>query len=120
MDGGAVAPEVPWTDLSQLGTPWDLRAYRWGRYRDLTAAFALLEYRFMFPFPQDTLWSRLGMAAWVGVGALGDTPLPDLTKPLPSVGLGVRVRVQDRVTVRLDFGVGRESFAFYFQFLEAF
>ena len=74
----------------------------------------------MFPFPQDTIWSRLGMAAWVGVGALGDTPLPDVTKPLPSVGLGVRVRVQDRVTVRLDFGVGRESFAFYFQFLEAF
>jgi outer membrane protein assembly factor BamA len=112
--------DVPWSDLSLLGTPWDLRAYRWGRYRDLTAAFALLEYRFMFPFPQETLWSRLGMAAWLGVGALGETPLPDVTKPLPSVGVGLRVRVQDRVTVRFDFGVGRESYAFYFQFLEAF
>ena len=112
--------EVPWTDLSQLGTPWDLRAYRWGRYRDITAAFALLEYRHMFPFPKDTVWSRLGMAVWVGVGALGATALPDVTQPLPSVGLGVRVRVQDRVTVRFDFGVGRESYAFYFQFLEAF
>ncbi len=112
--------EVPWTDLSQLGTPWDLRAYRWGRYRDLTAAFALLEYRFMFPFPKETIWARLGMAAWVGVGALGETALPEVTKPLPSVGVGVRVRVQDRVTVRFDFGVGRESYAFYFQFLEAF
>ena len=58
--------------------------------------------------------------AVVGVGALSDTPLPEVTKPLPAVGLGLRVRVQDRVTARFDFGVGRESFAFYFQFLEAF
>jgi len=112
--------EVPWSDLSQLGTPWDLRAYRWGRYRDVSSAFALVEYRFMFPFPKETIWSRLGMAAWVGVGALGETALPDVTKPLPAVGLGLRVRVQGRVTVRFDFGVGRESYAFYFQFLEAF
>ncbi|MDP3152995.1 MAG: BamA/TamA family outer membrane protein [Archangium sp.] len=111
---------VPWSELSQLGTPWDLRAYRWGRYRDTTAAFALLEYRFMFPFPKDTIWARLGAAAWVGVGALGGGPLPDVTQPLPAVGVGLRVRVQDRVTVRLDFGLGRGSFAFYFQFLEAF
>lgn len=54
------------------------------------------------------------------VGALSGTPLPEVTKPLPAVGLGLRVRVQDRVTARFDFGVGRESFAFYFQFLEAF
>jgi hypothetical protein len=111
---------VPWSDLSQLGTPWDLRAYRWGRYRDTSATFALLEYRFMFPFPPETIWSRLGAAAWVGVGALGSGFLPDVTQLLPAAGLGLRARVQDRVTLRFDFGVGRSSYAFYFQFLEAF
>ena len=114
--------EVPWSDLSQVGTPWDLRAYRWGRFRDASSTTALIEYRLMLPFPRDTLWARLGVAAWVGLGALGPGLLPDFTPAhlLPSVGVGLRVRVQDRVTLRLDFGVGRGSYAFYFQFLEAF
>jgi outer membrane protein assembly factor BamA len=112
--------EVPWSDLSLLGTPWDLRAYRWGRYRDASASFVLVEYRFMFPFPKESLLSHLGAAAWTGVGAVGPGLVPDVTNPLPSVGLGLRVMAQDRLTVRLDFGVGRESYAFYFQFLEAF
>ena len=114
--------DVPWSDLSQVGTPWDLRAYRWGRFRDASATTALVEYRLMLPFPQDTLWARLGVAAWVGVGAMGPGLVPDFTPSqlLPSAGVGLRVRVQDRVTLRLDFGVGRGSYAFYFQFLEAF
>jgi outer membrane protein assembly factor BamA len=114
--------DVPWSDLSQVGTPWDLRAYRWGRFRDASATTALVELRVMLPFPKDTLWSRLGLATWLGVGALGSGLLPDYTPMnlLPSVGVGLRVRVQDRVTLRLDFGIGRGSYAFYFQFLEAF
>ena len=112
--------QVPWSDLSLLGTPWDLRAYRWGRYRDVSATFAVVEYRFMLPFPKESLFARLGVAAWVGVGAMGSTFFPDVTQLLPSAGIGLRVRVQDRVTLRLDFGVGRGSYAFYFQFLEAF
>lgn len=112
--------DAPWSELSQLGTPWDLRAYRWGRYRDVSATFALVEYRHMLPFAPETIFARLGLAAWVGLGALGHDALPNFTQLLPAVGVGLRVRVQDRVTVRLDFGLGRESFAFYFQFLEAF
>jgi outer membrane protein assembly factor BamA len=112
--------DAPWSDLSQLGTPWDLRAYRWGRYRDTSATFAVVEYRYMLPFAPESIFARLGLAAWVGLGALGHDALPNFTQLLPAVGVGLRVRVQDRVTVRLDFGLGRESFAFYFQFLEAF
>lgn len=56
----------------------------------------------------------------VGVGALGSSFLPEVLNPLPAAGLGIRVVVQDRVTVRFDFGLGRSSYAFYFQFLEAF
>ena len=112
--------DVPWSELSQVGTPFDLRAYRWGQYRDRTGFMALLEYRFMLPFAEDSLWSHLGVAAWGGVGALGSTPLPDFTRVLPAAGAGLRVELMKRVTVRLDVGFGRDSRAVYFNFLEAF
>jgi len=57
---------------------------------------------------------------WAGVGALSQTALPDFTSVLPSLGVGLRVELIRRVTVRLDFGFGRESRAVYFNFLEAF
>ena len=112
--------EVPWSELSLVGTPWDLRAYRWGRYRDRTALVALLEYRFMLPFPAESLWSHLGFAGWVGVGALGARSWPDLSQVLPSAGVGLRVELLRRATFRLDVGFGREARAVYFNFLEAF
>jgi hypothetical protein len=112
--------DVPWSELSQVGTPFDLRAYRWGQYRDRTGFTALLEYRFMLPFAEDSLWSHLGVAAWGGLGALGSTPLPDFTRVLPAGGAGLRVELLKRVTVRLDVGFGRDSRAIYFNFLEAF
>ncbi|MEW6429980.1 MAG: hypothetical protein AB1730_00620 [Myxococcota bacterium] len=112
--------EVPWSDLSQLGTPWDLRAYRWGRYRDRTALSAVVEYRFMLPFAPTSFFSRFGLAGWLGVGALGEGPVPDVLHLLPAAGVGARFDVQTRITLRLDFGFGRESRAVYLNFLEAF
>lgn len=112
--------EVPWSELSQVGTPFDLRAYRWGQYRDRTGLTALVEYRFMLPFSRESLLSHLGLAAWGGVGVLGSTALPDFSQLLPSLGAGLRIELMRRVTVRVDFGVGRDSRAFYFNFLEAF
>lgn len=112
--------EVPWSELSQVGTPWDLRSYRWGQYRDRTALTAVAEYRFMLPFPAESLWSHLGFATWVGVGALGHEPWPNPTQLLPSAGVGLRVEWQKRITVRLDVGFGREARGVYFNFLEAF
>ena len=116
--------DVPWSDLAQVGTPLDLRAYRWGQYRDRTSGTAVVEYRFMFHFDDSTLWSslwtRLGAAAWVGVGALGSTVVLDIMHPLPAAGIGLRIELKNRVTVRLDFGFGRDSRAVYFNFLEAF
>lgn len=112
--------DVPWSELSQVGTPFDLRAYRWGQYRDRTGLTALVEYRAMLPFPSTSLWSHLGAATWVGLGALSSNVLPDFTSVLPSIGIGLRVELIRRVTVRLDVGFGRESRAVYFNFLEAF
>mgnify|MGYP000084211800 CR=1 FL=1 len=55
-----------------------------------------------------------------GVGALSSSMVPDVRELLPSVGVGLRVELLRRVTVRLDVGFGRESRAVYFNFLEAF
>lgn len=74
----------------------------------------------MLPFAEESLWSHLGAAAWGGVGALSSSMVPDVRELLPSVGVGLRVELLRRVTVRLDVGFGRESRAVYFNFLEAF
>ena len=112
--------DVPWSDLAQLGTPWDLRAYRWGQYRDRSATSAVVEYRFMLPFAPGSLWARNGVAAWVGVGALGPGLVPDPSHVLPAVGVGYRLELQTRITLRVDVGFGRDARAVYFNFLEAF
>lgn len=112
--------DAPWSELSQVGTPFDLRAYRWGQFRDRTAFTAVLEYRFMLPVDEKLIWSHLGFAAWGGVGAMSPNAWPDFTKVLPAAGVGLRVELFNRVTLRLDVGFGRRSNAVYFNFLEAF
>ena len=39
---------VPFTELPSFGSPFDLRGYYWGKYRDKTMAYGILEYRHMF------------------------------------------------------------------------
>lgn len=111
--------DAPWSELSLLGSPWELRAYRWGQYRDVTAMSAVVEYRLMVP-SRHWFWGRNGFVAWVGAGALGGDALPDVTRPVPAVGLGYRLHLFDRITLRLDVGFGDRSRAVYFNFLEAF
>ena len=78
----------------------------------------------MLPFSDATLLTRLlarlGLAAWAGVGVLGPDALPDFTHPLPAAGVGLRIELQQRITMRLDFGFGDGSRAVYFNVLEAF
>ncbi len=114
--------EVPWSDLSQLGTPFDLRGYRWGRFRDQAMLFGLLEYRHMFnrkrPNKKGSLKSKSGFAAWIGTGSVG-TGIGELHW-LPNYGVGYRFETQTRMNVRVDYGFGRDSNAIYVTFNEAF
>lgn len=114
---------VPWSDMSLLGSPFDLRAYRWGRYRDKSMFFGLVEYRFMFarrtPAPDGRTLSRHGLVAWVGTGTLGED-ITQWTRWLPNGGLGYRVTIQPRMNLRFDFGIGDDTTAFYLNFTEAF
>jgi hypothetical protein len=110
--------EVPWTELGLLGSPYDLRGYRWGRYRQRAVGYGLVEYRLRFASAASEL-GRHGAVAWVGLGALG-RDYAHLEGVLPNVGAGYRLAVQGRLNARLDVGLGRGERAAYFNFSEAF
>jgi hypothetical protein len=112
---------VPYGETSQLGTPFDLRGYTWGRYRDKQMIFLLTEYRYKFRKKNKEL-SKHGVVTWVGTGTIfNKQSIQDKShKWLPNVGLGYRFEVQDRLNVRLDYGFGRQTSGFYFSFNQAF
>ncbi len=115
--------EVPWTELSQIGTPWDLRGYTWGQYRDELMTYGMAEYRHMFnrkaPNKSGSLDSRWGFAGWLGFGAVAQD-IASLPAVLPNAGLGIRFETEKRSNVRVDYGIGSNSSAFYVTFYEAF
>ena len=114
---------VPWTEMSQLGTPFDLRGYLWGRYRDKNMLFGIMEYRHMFmrktPRKDGNMMSRFGFVTWLAAGSVADV-YSEMTNWLPNAGVGLRFEVQKRMNARFDFGVGDDSAAFYISFNEAF
>lgn len=110
--------DVPYGEMSQLGTPFDLRGYRWGQYRHESMVYTILEYRHMFG-KRDGSLSNSGFVTWVGVGTLGEN-VGDFNKWLPNFGFGYRLEVQPRMSLRIDFGFGTETTGFYFNFNEAF
>ncbi|MCF6352700.1 MAG: BamA/TamA family outer membrane protein [Cyclobacteriaceae bacterium] len=113
--------EIPYGEMSQLGTPFDLRGYTWGQYRDKSLFFFLVEYRHTF-LKADKKLSKHGAVFWVGSGTVFDRQSAgeNTNRWLPNVGLGYRFEVQPRMNLRLDFGIGRESSGFYFNFNQAF
>ncbi len=116
---------IPLTKYALSGTPFDLRGYYMGQYRDKSSHVALLEYRQMFNTDRSTwlkrITSHLGYVAWGGVGFMGPTP-GKIEGVLPNAGLGLRIEVQPRMNVRFDYGrnfVNKQSL-FYFNMTEAF
>ncbi len=113
---------VPWAELSQLGSPFDFRGYIWGRYRDRDMQYNLVEYRYMFkgknPFTEYKI-SRHGIVGWVGVGTVGNG-INDFVNWLPNYGIGYRFEVQPRMNLRIDVGFGNDSEGIYVNFNEAF
>ena len=112
--------DVPYAEMSQLGTPFDLRGYAWGRFRDKSMIYAIVEYRHMFKKRALEERGKHGFVAWLACGNI----LSDIEEVdnhwMPNFGAGYRFEVQPRMNVRFDFGVGRDNFGFYFNFTEAF
>ena len=116
---------IPLTQYSLTGTPFDLRGYYMGQYRDKSSHVVLAEYRQMINTDQSTtlkrILHRLGFVAWAGCGFMGPT-MGKIEGVLPNYGLGLRIEVQPRMNVRLDLGKNtvNNQTLFYFNMTEAF
>ncbi len=117
--------DVPMNQYALSGTPFDLRGYYMGQYRDKSSHVVLAEYRQMFNTDKSTWVKRmlhhLGFVAWGGCGFMGPT-MGKIEGVLPNAGVGLRIEVQPRMNVRLDFGrnFANDQSLFYFNMTEAF
>lgn len=106
---------IPWTLREELGSGTSrMRGYYAGRYIDNNQIAMQLELR-------QHIYSRIGCVAWIG----GGTVFPSFDKLkikniLPNYGLGLRVEFKHNVNIRIDYGFGKETAGFVFQFAEAF
>lgn len=117
--GRFTAKDVPYGEMSQLGSPTDLRGYTWGRFRDESMIYFIGEYRHMFKKRATGERGKHGFVAWIAGGSIMKN-LTEIDNFLPNFGAGYRFAVQPRMNVRFDFGFGRDNFGFYFNFTEAF
>ena len=107
--------QTPWVLREELGSGSSrMRGYYAGRYMDCNQIVAQLELR-------QHIYSRIGCVAWVG----GGTVFPsfknlDFKYVLPNYGLGLRIEFKHNVNVRIDYGFGKDTAGFVFQFAEAF
>lgn len=104
---------TPWGMMAELGDD-AMRGYYKGRYRDKNDIDFVAELR-------QHVWRRNGIVVWAGAG----TVFPRFEelrwkRILPEAGIGYRWEFKDRVNVRLDFGIGRNSTGFLFGINEAF
>jgi outer membrane protein assembly factor BamA len=125
MNGRFTNGNVPITELSMIGSPFDLRGYYFGQYRDKNAIFALAEYRHMFNAGDATfvrrMASKLGFTVWGGMGSVSKGII-DAHHILPNYGAGLRVELQPRMNFRVDFGqdpINKQTLV-YFNMTEAF
>lgn len=115
---------VPYTELPNFGGSSDLRGYIWGKYRDKSMAYGIVEYRHMFmsqaAYARGAFWSKWGAVAWVGTGTLGQTPA-DWNKWKLNYGVGLRIQLQPRKNFRLDIGKEPgQKWGVYMNMTEAF
>lgn len=116
---------IPLTQYALTGTPFDLRGYYMGQYRDKSSHVVMAEYRQMINTDQSTwlkrMLNRVGFVGWAGCGFMGPTP-GKIEGVLPNYGVGLRIEVQPRMNVRLDLGKNtvNNQTLFYFNMTEAF
>lgn len=117
--------DVPLNKYTLTGSPFDLRGYYMGQYRDKSSHVVMAEYRQMINTSKKNwvskLMSHVGFVAWGGCGFMGPNPTK-IEGVLPNAGVGLRVEVQPRMNVRFDLGrdmINKQNL-FYFNMTEAF
>ena len=112
--------------VPSFGSPFDLRGYYWGKYRDKTMAYGILEYRHMFgsveKYKSGNFWAKCGFVGWVGTGTIGNAPIVDWNKWKFNYGVGLRIQMQPGKNFRLDVGKdpNQKGMAVYMNMTEAF
>ncbi|MEM9327386.1 MAG: BamA/TamA family outer membrane protein [Bacteroidota bacterium] len=101
--------DAPFPLLPTIGSPFDLRGYYAGQFRDRHALYALVEYRHGFEFSSSNkfinLLSKTGFVLWTGVGTItNNLETWEETGVLPNFGAGFRVQLQPRINFRVDVG----------------
>ena len=116
---------IPLLKYSLSGSPFDLRGYYLGQYRDKSSHLVMAEYRQMINTDKST-WikkalNHIGFVGWTGCGFIGPNP-GRIEGVLPNVGVGLRVEIQPRMNIRLDLGrnMKNKETLFYFNMTEAF
>ena len=107
---------VPWSEMGALGSDVIMRGYYSGRYRDKNYIAAQAEYR--VPLNKVS-----GFVFFAGFGEVAHTLNAFTVQGLkPDAGLGYRFTVdrRERLNIRLDYGIGRNTTNFYFTIAEAF
>ncbi len=110
------AGDVPFFDLSRYGSGSDLRGYIIGQYRDRLMYAIQAEGRFR-------IVGRLGGVAFAGIGGIAPTINEfHADELLPGVGAGLRFVISEelRISVGLDYAVGRDTDGWYARVGEAF
>ena len=105
--------EVPFSSMSELGGPFQMRGYFKGRYRDRNMLLMQAEYRF------PIVW-RLSGTVFADLGEVyGNEPF-DLKLLRWTAGAGLRFLFGKQTYVRLDLGASSETVAFIFNGGQAF
>ncbi len=107
--------DLPWPLREELGTGGvRMRGYYGGRYIDNNQIACQVELR-------QHIAGRFGCVVWGGAGTVFPTLKKfDWAHILPNYGLGLRFEFKHNVNVRVDYGFGKGTSGFVFNFGEAF
>ncbi|TAH27757.1 MAG: hypothetical protein EAZ07_00760 [Cytophagales bacterium] len=114
--GSFATGAVPYRYLASHGGSDNMRGYYAGRYRDNSQIYIQAEYRI-------PIWKRIGMVVFAGIGDISNRVLIYRFQPIKyTLGSGLRIALKpkEKLNLRLDFGIGHQSFASYVTVTEAF
>jgi hypothetical protein len=97
-----VQGRVPFFELRQLGSTFNMRGYYMGRFRDKNLATVQMEYRWQ-------AFNRIGFVAFGGAGRVFDKAFT-ISGLKPNYGVGVRYFYDKAsgLNIRLDYGLGEK------------
>jgi hypothetical protein len=114
--GEFIDGEAPFQNLAKFGGQNVLRGYFDGRYRDKHGVALQAEYRI-------PVWWRIGIVGFAGIAQVAERISSfsmDRFWFAGGVGLRFAWNPEERVNLRLDYGVGNNSSGLYITMTEAF